>query len=305
MAASIRAIKDRINSVSSMKKITHAMELVSSSKFRRTRERAEARKAYTAYIISSLQTIAAAVDAPQNTFLVKNGVEKDLYIVITADKGLAGGFNSNLLKYAQSLMNESGRPAAVLAVGNKSAEYFARRNNIEVLGTYTGKSETPSLEFSTDIANTAMNLYKNKVVGNVYVVYNRFISVLSQRPSHVQLFPLTADLTEVQDEVDSFGFEFPVSTAPTVGKSGLIMTFEPDAEELLDYLVPRYIINAIYGACIENSAGEQAARKTAMENATENADEMIANLSLSYNRARQAAITTEISEIVGGAAALQ
>lgn len=304
MAASIRAIKDRINSVSSMKKITHAMELVSSSKFRRTRERAEARRAYTAYIISSLQTIAAAVDAPQNTFLIENGVEKDLYIVITSDKGLAGGFNSNLLKYAQALMNESGRPSAVLAVGNKSAEYFTRRPAIEVLGTYTGKSESPSLEFSTDIANTAMNLYKNKVVGNVYVVYNRFISVISQRPSHVKLFPLTADLTEVQDEVDSFGFEFPVSTAPRVGKSGYIMTFEPDAEELLEYLVPRYIINAIYGACIENSAGEQAARKTAMENATENADEMIAALSLSYNRARQAAITQELTEIIAGADAI-
>lgn len=303
MAGSIRAIKDRINSVGSMKQITHAMELVSSAKFRRTREKADARKAYTAYIISSIRTIAEAAESPNNIYLRNNKSNKSLYIVITADKGLCGGFNSNLLRFAQAEINKA-ESAAVIAVGTKSMEYFNRRKT-EVVGTYSGSSENPTFEFAQDIAGTAMGLFRAGVVNDVYVIYNRFKSVLVQAPAMEKLLPLTReDIYNPEDRIDSFGFELPVSTVPKAGQPGMVMTFEPGPGELLKQLIPRYFTNAVYGALIENSAGEQAARKTAMESATDNAQEMIDSLSLKYNRARQSQITNELTDIINGADAI-
>ena len=303
MAESMRDIKRRIKSVNSTKQITHAMELVASAKLRRTRQRADARRAYTSYIISSMHTIADAVKNPQNVYLKENDSNKDLYIVIAADKGLAGGFNSNLLKYALSEIGKS-EAAAVMAIGSKCVEFFTRRK-IEILGSYTGNSESPTLEFAQEVGRAATNLFKSGVVNNVYIIYNRFVSVISQKPTIVKLVPLTADeLRTKEDEIDTMGMEMKSVSPAAPGEPHMLMTFEPDVDGLLDWLIPRYLINAIYGASLENSAGEQAARRLAMENATDNADEVIEALSLKYNRARQGAITQEITEIVGGAEAI-
>ena len=308
MAESMRDIKRRIKSVNSTKQITHAMELVSSAKLRKLRQKADARREYTKYVIESMHKVASNIQNSTNIFLKENDSKKDLYIVMAADKGLAGGFNTNLFKFALEEMSSS-EEYAVVTLGNKSDEFF-RRRNIEILNSYCGESESPSPELAREIGRSVTDLFKKGEIGNIYVVYNRFMSVISQKPSIVKLFPLESNnLDQTYDEVDSMQVEEEIDNS--VVKEELnpetapIMVYEPSADALLDYLIPRYIVNAIYGAALENSAGEQAARRMAMENATDNADEMIEGLTLKYNRARQGAITQELTEIVNGAQALE
>ena len=306
MAESMRDIKRRIKSVNSTKQITHAMELVSSAKLRRLRQKADARRAYTTYVIESMHKIAANIQNPVHPLLKENESNKDLYIVIAADKGLAGGFNSNLLKFAVQEMQDS-ENAAVVALGLEALEFF-KRTDIEIINSYTGKSEHPTPEFGREVGKYATDLFKQGEVANVYIVFNRFMSVISQKPSIVKLLPLAGDdLLNKIDEVDSSNLEGNDTKSddkPNIDTQPL-MSYEPNTDELLDYLIPRYIDNAIYGACLETSAGEQAARRMAMENATDNAQEMIDGLTLKYNRARQGAITQELTEIVNGAQALE
>ena len=308
MAESMRDIKRRIKSVNSTKQLTHALELVSSAKLRKLRQKADARREYTKYVIESMHKVASNIQNSTNIFLKENDSKKDLYIVMAADKGLAGGFNTNLFKFALEEMSSS-EEYAVVTLGNKSDEFF-RRRNIEILNSYCGESESPSPELAREIGRSVTDLFKKGEIGNIYVVYNRFMSVISQKPSIVKLFPLESNnLDQTYDEVDSMQVEEEIDNS--VVKEELnpetapIMVYEPSADALLDYLIPRYIVNAIYGAALENSAGEQAARRMAMENATDNADEMIEGLTLKYNRARQGAITQELTEIVNGAQALE
>ena len=307
MAESMRDIKRRIKSVNSTKQITHAMELVSSAKLRRLRQKADARRAYTTYVIESMHKIAVNIENPIHPLLKENEANKDLYIVIAADKGLAGGFNSNLLKFSVQQMQKS-ENAVVVALGLETLEFF-KRTGTEIIASYIGKSEHPTPEFGREVGKYATELFTKGEVGNVYIVFNRFMSVISQKPSIVKLLPLAGDdLTNRIDEVDSSRQEGNTE-AETNDKQIIdtqpLMSYEPNADELLDYLIPRYIDNTIYGACLETSAGEQAARRMAMENATDNAQEMIDGLTLRYNRARQGAITQELTEIVNGAQALE
>ena len=282
--AGMKEIKTRIKSVESTKQITKAMELVSSSKFRKAKERAESARPYFNTLYNTVQDIAKNTSNSRNVFLKERKVNNVCYIVIAGDRGLAGGYNSNILK-AVLAHNKLGT-GKVITVGKKAKESLSKRG-YEVID-YIESVEKCAYEDANRVAQTAMEAYKNGEVDEVNLVYTEFISALSQEPKIVKLLPVTIDNTNTEKEVKK-------------GKAAV--QYLPSADAVLGYVLPKYVSGSVYGAIAESFASEQAARRTAMESATDNANEMISKLELVYNRARQAAVTQEISEIVGGAAA--
>ena len=280
----MKEIKTRIKSVESTKQITKAMELVSSSKFRKAKERAESARPYFNTLYNTVQDIAKNTSNRRNVFLKERKVNNVCYIVIAGDRGLAGGYNSNILK-AVIAHNKLGT-GKVITVGKKAKESLSKRG-YEVID-YIESVEKCVYEDANRVAQTAMEAYKNGEVDEVNLVYTEFISALSQEPKIVKLLPVTIDNTNTEKEVKK-------------GKAAV--QYLPSADAVLGYVLPKYVSGSVYGAIAESFASEQAARRTAMESATDNANEMISKLELVYNRARQAAVTQEISEIVGGAAA--
>ena len=280
----MKEIKTRIKSVESTKQITKAMELVSSSKFRKAKERAESARPYFNTLYNTVQDIAKNTSNSRNVFLKERKVNNVCYIVIAGDRGLAGGYNSNILK-AVIAHNKLGT-GKVITVGKKAKESLSKRG-YEVID-YIESVEKCVYEDANRVAQTAMETYKNGEVDEVNLVYTEFISALSQEPKIVKLLPVTIDNTNTEKEVKK-------------GKAAV--QYLPSADAVLGYVLPKYVSGSVYGAIAESFASEQAARRTAMESATDNANEMISKLELVYNRARQAAVTQEISEIVGGAAA--
>jgi len=285
MAQSMRDIKMRIRSVSSTKQITKAMELVSSAKLRKARLKLERTRPYSETIIRSIQEILASSTGIRHPFLVKREVKNTAYIVLTGDRGLAGGYNSNVIKLAESQITDK-EHAIILAVGTKGRDYFKRRE-YKIAGEYLHISEEPQFIDAQHIGKKVVEMYNNLEIDEVNLVYTRFKSTISQEPKVIKLLP--AEGMEKGEEK----------------KPSALIEYEPSPEEVLDYLIPKYIESAIYGALIESSASEQGARRTAMESATDNAEEMIDELGLLYNRARQSSITQEITEIVGGVEALK
>lgn len=280
----MKEIKTRIKSVESTKQITKAMELVSSSKFRKAKEKAESARPYFNTLYNTVQDIAKNTSNSRNIFLKERKVNNVCYIVIAGDRGLAGGYNSNILK-AVIAHNKLGT-GKVITVGKKAKESLSKRG-YEVID-YIESVEKCVYEDANRVAQTAMEAYKNGEVDEVNLVYTEFISALSQEPKIVKLLPVTIDNTNTEKEVKK-------------GKAAV--QYLPSADAVLGYVLPKYVSGSVYGAIAESFASEQAARRTAMESATDNANEMISKLELVYNRARQAAVTQEISEIVGGAAA--
>ena len=280
----MKEIKTRIKSVESTKQITKAMELVSSSKFRKAKERAESARPYFNTLYNTVQDIAKNTSNSRNVFLKERKVNNVCYIVIAGDRGLAGGYNSNILK-AVIAHNKLGT-GKVITVGKKAKESLSKRG-YEVID-YIESVEKCVYEDANRVAQTAMEAYKNGEVDEVNLVYTEFISALSQEPKIVKLLPVTIDNTNTEKEVKK-------------GKAAV--QYLPSADAVLGYVLPKYVSGSVYGAIAESFASEQAARRTAMESATDNANEMISKLELVYNRARQAAVTQEISEIGGGAAA--
>lgn len=280
----MKEIKTRIKSVESTKQITKAMELVSSSKFRKAKEKAESARPYFNTLYNTVQDIAKNTSNSRNVFLKERKVNNVCYIVIAGDRGLAGGYNSNILK-AVIAHNKLGT-GKVITVGKKAKESLSKRG-YEVID-YIESVEKCVYEDANRVAQAAMEAYKNGEVDEVNLVYTEFISALSQEPKIVKLLPVTIDNTNTEKEVKK-------------GKAAV--QYLPSADAVLGYVLPKYVSGSVYGAIAESFASEQAARRTAMESATDNANEMISKLELVYNRARQAAVTQEISEIVGGAAA--
>lgn len=279
----MKEIKTRIKSVESTRQITKAMELVSSSKFRRAKDRAQSTKPYFNTLYSTVQDIAKNTSGSKNIFLKERDVKKVCYIVIAGDRGLAGGYNTNILKAVAA--HNTLETAKVIPVGKKAKESLSKRG-------YEVIDSIPSVEYAVyedanRVAQTAMEAYKNGDVDEVNLVYTQFISALTQEPKIVKLLPVTID----QDKNEE------------AKKVKAAVQYLPSADAVLGYVLPKYVSGVVYGAIAESYASEQAARRTAMESATDNANEMIAKLELSYNRARQAAVTQEISEIVGGATA--
>ena len=281
MAANMKAVKLRIKSVQSTMQITKAMELVASSKLRKAKERAEVCRPYFETMHQTLADIAQGNTDFSSVYARESGNEKRCYVLIAGDRGLAGGYNTNLFKCLEAA--SKGQDFMVLPIGKKAVEY-AKRNRFACVTESFGEIADISVADCFEMANLLCGEFKKGEFGHIDLCYTRFVSMLSQVPSAIPVLPLN-DLTKEQD---------------TKSIRNLIL-YEPDASEVFEAIVPEYLAGLIYGAVCESVASELAARRTAMEAATNNAEEMIEKLNLHYNRARQASITQEITEIVGGA----
>ena len=272
---STKEIKTRIRSMESTKQITKAMEMVAASKLRRAQAQVISSRPYFEILYATIQDILSQNVEKESTYLKERPVKKSLYVVIAGDRGLAGGYNSNILKMVVSEME--GKDALVLPIGKKAMDYF-RSHNVSMLSDAYGNAEDISVGDCFTISKLLCKVYLAGDVDEIYLAYTRFDSVLSQTATAMQLLPLQAEAKAQQST----------------------MEYEPDGETVLGAIIPEYLGGIFYGALCESRASEQAARRTAMDSATQNAEEMIADLSLQFNRARQAAITQEITEIVAG-----
>ena len=281
MAANMKAVKLRIKSVQSTMQITKAMELVASSKLRKAKERAEVCRPYFETMHETLAEIAQGNTDFSSVYARESQNEKRCYVLIAGDRGLAGGYNTNLFKCLEAASKD--QEFVVLPIGKKAVEY-SKRNGFTCVTEGFGEIADISVADCFEMANLLCGEFKKGEFGHIDLCYTRFVSMLSQQPSAIPALPLD-DLTQEKD---------------TKGIRDLIL-YEPDASEVFEAIVPEYLAGLIYGAVCESVASELAARRTAMEAATNNAEEMIEKLNLHYNRARQASITQEITEIVGGA----
>jgi len=284
MAANMKAVKLRIKSVQNTMQITKAMELVASSKLRKAKERSDRCRPYFEELYETLETIAQGNTDFSSVYSKTNSCSKVCYVLIGGDRGLAGGYNSNLFK--NFLADANGRDYTVLPIGKKCLDH-CKYHKQEITTDKFSVIADISVGDCFEIANILCEDYKKGEIGSIRLVYTEFVSMLSQTPHTKVLLPLSALDTEKDKE--------PVKN---------LILYEPDSTEVFDAIVPEYLAGVIYGAVCDSLASEQAARRTAMDAATSNAEEMIGKLSLSYNRARQASITQEITEIVGGAEGL-
>lgn len=273
---STKEIKNRIRSMESTKQITRAMEMVAASKLRHAQTQVSASRPYFEILLDTIRDIVSSDTRAESAYLIKRPVKRTAFIVIAGDRGLAGGYNSNLLKVAADAMAD--KEVVVLPIGKKIADFFRIRQT----PLFTAESLTAaevSVGDCFSMAKQLCNAYLRSEIDEIVVVYTKFVSVLSQVPQTLRLLPLDADeKASVKTEI----------------------FYEPNCEEVLQAIVPEYLGGVLYGTLCESRAAEQAARRTAMNAATQNAEEMIAELSLKFNQARQAAITQEITEIVAG-----
>lgn len=284
--ANTRDLRRRIRSVKNTQQITKAMKMVAAAKLRRAQERVTLARPYAAKLEEVIGSIAKAGGA-RHPMLQKRTVKKIGYVVIAADRGLAGSFNAQVVRQAiNEVRGKSKDEYVIFAIGRKSRDFFAKRD-YPLIGEITGLSDFPTFSDIKRVTEAVVKMYEEGTFDEVYLIYNKFNSAISQTPITKQILPL-------QD----------VGGEEAAGLSASYI-YEPSAEEVLEKLLPKYAETLIYSALLESKASEHGARMTAMGNATDNASEMIATLTLSLNRARQAAITTQITEIVGGAEALK
>ncbi|MBS1366992.1 MAG: ATP synthase F1 subunit gamma [Oscillospiraceae bacterium] len=275
---STKEIKNRIRSMESTRQITKAMEMVAASKLRRAQAQVLSSRPYFEILYSTIADIASSNRDFSSPYLQERPVKKALYIVIAGDRGLAGGYNSNILKLVQSEI--AGKDAVVLPIGKKALDYFRSKQ----IPTFTEQYAEAAELTVGDCFSVSKQVSKAFLAGEfdqIVVAYTNFVSVLAQTPAAMQLLPL--EKPEKKEAVNR----------------GDIL-YEGDSEEVFAAIIPEYLGGVIYGALCESRASEQAARRAAMDSATQNADDMIDDLSLKFNRARQAAITQEITEIVAG-----
>lgn len=284
----MRDIRSRIKSVSSMEHITKAMKLVSSAKLRKAKAIFEKTQGNFNKITESIEDIFHNTeDIPSRYLRGNREIKKTAYIIITSCRGLCGSFNSNVIKYTQKIIDNypEEEPPVIVAIGSKGRDYFAKRNYV-ITAEYCLPPEDITFQESHEISKPIIEMYDREEVDEIILIYNSFVSSLEQQVKHVTLLPL-----EIKGDPEEYRHNKDVE-------------YEPSDEEVFNYLIPKYAEFLIYSAIVESATCEHAARRMAMESATDNANEMIADLTLTYNRARQAAITNEISEIVGGAEAL-
>lgn len=286
MAKGLREIKRRLKSVRNMRQITKAMEMVAAANLRRAQVRAESARPYAEKMREVIATIAAgAKEEVQHPMLQSRPIKRTGYLIITSDRGLAGGYNANLLREAIEVIHQRHKSPdeyAILVIGRKGRD-FLRRRGIEIDGEITGLPDSPRFSDIKSIAAKAVQKFADGEIDELYIWYNKFITALTQRPTESRLLPL-ADVGE---------------------HSEISYEYEPSPEAVLEVLLPKYAETLIFAALLEAKASEFGARMNAMGNATRNANDMIHTLTLEYNRARQAAITQEITEIVAGANASQ
>jgi F-type H+-transporting ATPase subunit gamma len=281
---SLKALRKRIATVRSTQQITRAMKMVAAARLRRAQEAAERARPYAGKLAELFSAVAAGVEPDAHPLLARREERRIDLLVLTSDRGLCGGYNANLLRRAESLLREKvGTEAAISVVGRKGVEYY-RRRGANLVVTKLGILTTPPAALATELGEALMKRFVAEESDALYLVYSRFRSAISQVPTVAPLLPVAA----------------PADDAP-----GVDYIFEPARPELLARLLPRYVVAQITQALLEAIASEHGARMTAMENATNNATDMIGRLTLSMNRARQATITTELMEIVSGAEALK
>ena len=290
----LKELKNRIASVKSTKKITSAMKMVAASKLRRAQELAESSRVYAdslAFILSSLAgKTSNSSDLPE--ILTGREDPKTILLVInSSDRGLCGGFNSNLFRNAKNWIAQQqaqGKTVKIMTVGKKAASFY-RRSELDVIAGYDDlTSNDRQLQVSEEVKNKIVELFESKEIDEVSILFNKFISAISQEPTYQSIIPMAAEEAS-EEEAET---------------SNAVFEFEPDKNELLEYLVPRNFLTQIYRSILESSASEHAARMTSMDNATRNAGDMIDRLTLTYNRTRQAFITKELIEIISGAEAV-
>lgn len=285
--ANLRDLRRRIKSIKSTQQITKAMKAVSAAKMRKAQEAVISARPYSKRIKGVLGRVAVASGGVNHPLLAVREPKKVAFIVMAADRGLCGGFNSNIIRRAAQELKSAGMDASLIAVGRKSRDFFQRRG-YNIAKEYIGLGDEVRYASARDIGSFVVEKYSKEEYDVVYLIYSQFINVLVQKPMMVKLLPAEPPAEAGEDETKKVDY-----------------IFEPSAEAVLAELLPKYIENAVYQGLLETKAGFYSAQMTAMDNATKNASEMIDKLTLVMNRARQAVITKEISEICSGAAALE
>ncbi|HET6783786.1 MAG TPA: F0F1 ATP synthase subunit gamma [Pseudoxanthomonas sp.] len=286
--ASGREIKTKIKSVQNTRKVTRALEMVSASKIRKAQDRMKASRPYARAMKQVIGHLAQANSEYQHPFLVERAEIKRVgYIIVSSDRGLAGGLNNNLFRKTLGEVRQwqdKGAEVDVVTIGQKASAFF-RRIKVNMLASVTHLGDKPQLEQLVGVVKVMLDAYESGKVDRVYLVYNDFVNTMTQRAAFDQLLPLPAADTQITHHDWDY-------------------IYEPDAATVLEHVLTRYVESLVYQAVLENVASEHAARMVAMKSASDNATKLIGDLQLVYNKARQAAITQEISEIVGGAAAV-
>ncbi|MCA1906370.1 MAG: ATP synthase F1 subunit gamma [Desulfarculus sp.] len=289
--AALRDIKNKIAAVKKTRQITRAMNMVAAAKLRGVQEKAERFKPYAAKFAEVLRSVSAGVDPEIHPLLAQpESVEKVALILLTADRGLCGSFNMNLITKAERFIKEqtqAGRQVLLYTVGRKGRDYF-RRRKVEITQDLSGVMNVVDFDLAVQVARLGLNAFLGGEVQEVHLIYSRFASMVSFVPTAEKMLPIS-----------------PEAAAEGEAGGGSEYLIEPSAEEILVDLLPRYINVRVYNALLQTATSEQAARMAAMDNATKNCKEMINNLTLLYNKARQSAITAELMDIVGGAEALK
>ena len=286
--ASGREIQTKIKSVQNTRKVTRALEMVSASKIRKAQERMKTSRPYARAMKQVIGHLAQANSDYQHPFMVeRQDVKRVGYIIISSDRGLAGGLNNNLFRKTLGEVRQwqdKGAEIDVVTIGQKASVFF-RRIKVNMVGSVAHLGDSPKLDQLIGVIKVMLDAYTEGKLDRVYLVYNDFVNTMTQRAAFDQLLPLP----EADPQVSHHDWDY---------------LYEPDAQTVLDHVITRYIESLVYQAVLENVASEHAARMVAMKAASDNANKLIGDLQLVYNKARQAAITQEISEIVGGAAAV-
>jgi F-type H+-transporting ATPase subunit gamma len=286
--ATLRDLKRQITSIKNIAKVTEALQTVSAVKFRKAEARVKKARPYADNVEQMMRDIARGASS-NSPHLAGREVRRVLVASITADRGLAGGFNAQILRRTVQFRNEQSANLAQVASGRKAVAFF-RFRRIELEEVFTGFSDSPTYEKAREIGSTLTGMFDREEADEVYLIFNRFESALTQKPVVKRLLPVAAEEDEGEDGEEDVSASY--------------MEYVPDPETVLKRLVPRYVETMVWQALLESAAGEHGARMTAMKNATDNANDLAKNLTLQMNKARQAQITQEILEIVGGAEAL-
>ena len=283
--ASMRDIKRRRNSVKSTQQITKAMKLVSTVKLQKTKARAERSKPYFDKMYATVTSMLARSGSVNHPYLQPSDSPKKAVILITSNRGLAGGYNSNVIKTVTSSGIKK-EDMILFTIGNKGNEYFARRE-YTIMKEYPEVIENPMFSDAKEICHEVRKLFREGEIGEIYLAYTSFKNTVVHEPKLLKLLPVEVSEEDVE-----------------AAKANILMNYEPKEEEALDIIIPKYMNSILYGAMVEAVASENGARMQAMDSATNNAEEMIESLTLQYNRARQGSITQELTEIIAGANAI-
>ncbi|MFA6051138.1 MAG: F0F1 ATP synthase subunit gamma [Methylobacter sp.] len=284
-----KEIRTKIGSIKNTQKITRAMEMVAASKMRKTKDRMQATRPYSKKIAQIIKHLAQANPEYKHPFLVEREVKRVGVIVVSSDRGLCGGLNSNLFRRALTQLMQWDKAKIevdVCTIGTKAAGFFGNLKTTNLVGQVSKLGDTPHLHEIVGIIKIMLDAYDQGKIDELYVISNEFVNTMTQKPTIEKLLPVVAG--ELDENLGNH-WDY---------------IYEPDAKEVLDYLLTRYVESIVYQGLVENNACEQAARMVAMKSASDNAGNLIGELQLVYNKARQAAITQEISEIVAGAAAV-